>query len=99
MKNSLFWSFNLPLQVDPIHSDPEDENSPVTGSSIVIFMPRKSYCARCDLSECLGDQTREEFFESAAVHLENLARLMRLAGKNEKLMVYYSDEGMDKEPR
>ena len=44
----------------------------------------------------VGEQTREEFFESAALHLENLARLMREAAKDPALRVYYHDAGMSK---
>jgi hypothetical protein len=44
----------------------------------------------------VGEQTREEFFESAALHLENLARLMREAAKDPALRVYYHDAVMSK---
>lgn len=93
--NQLYWSFNLPLQVWPEHADPEDENSPVIGTRIVNYMPRKERCCDLDLEDVQGEQTREEFFETAALHLENLARLMRVAGKDPSAHVYYHDAGMD----
>jgi hypothetical protein len=97
VKNALFWAYNLPLQVWPTREDGEDdgESRPVTGSRLLNYMARKERCCEIELSECLGDQTREEFFESAALVLENLARLMREAGKNPALRIYYPDAGMD----
>lgn len=95
-KNSRFWAYNLPLQVWPKHEDPDDENSPVVGARLVNYMPRKERCCDLDLDEdLLGGQTREEFFETAALYLENLARLMREAAKDAAKMVYYHDEGLD----
>lgn len=93
--NKLYWAYNLPLQVWPKHADPEDENSPVIGARVVNYMPRKERCCDLDLEEVLGEQTREEFFETAALHLENLGRLMRAAGKDPSAHVYYHDAGMD----
>lgn len=93
-KNSLYWAFNLPLQVWPKHQNQDDENSPVVGARVLNYMPRKERCTDCDLDELLGEQTREEFFESAAQHLENLARLMREAGKDPAKHVYYHGAGM-----
>jgi len=92
-KNSLFWSYNLPLQVMP--ADPE-----ISGSveKILNYMPRRESTHTLELNEdTLDGQTREEFFEDAAVHLENLARLMRLAKKDFKVTVYYPDDGMGEE--
>ena len=98
MKNKLYWAYNLPLQVWPKHEEGEDEDaSSIIGWRILNYMPRKERVQECDLDEIIEDQTREEFFESAALHLENLARLMREAGKNPALIVYYPDEGMTKE--
>lgn len=95
-KNQLYWAYNLPLQVWPKHQDSEDENSPIVGARVLNYMPRKERCEDCDLSDLLGEQTREEFFESAAQVLENLARLMREAAKDPALLVYYPDAGMQK---
>lgn len=97
MKDSLYWAYNLPLQVWPRHEDPEDETSPVVGARILNYMPRKERCCDLDLNDLLEEETRAEFFESAALHLENLARLMREASKDPSLCVYYPDEGMVKE--
>lgn len=96
MKNGHYWSLNLPLQVWPKHEDPNDEESPVVGARVLNYMPRKERCESLDLEEVIGDQTREEFFETAALHLENLARLMREAGKDPAMVVYYHDGGMVK---
>lgn len=93
-KNKLYWAYNLPLQVWPRHRDPDDEDSPVIGWRVLNYMPRKERCEDLDLAEILGEQTREEFFESAARHLENLARLMREAAADTEKHVYYHDEGM-----
>lgn len=93
-KNKLYWAYNLPLQVWPKHQDPCDEKSPIVGARVLNYMPRKERCEDCDLGDLLGEQTREEFFESAAQVLENLARLMREAGKDPALLVYYPDAGM-----
>lgn len=94
-KNRLYWSFNLPLQVWPEHED-DDENKPIVGCRILNYMPRKERCVLLNLEEVLGEeQTREEFFEDAARHLENLARLFREAKNNPAATVYYHDEGME----
>ncbi len=95
-KNRLYWAYNLPLQVWPNHQDPDDENSPIVGSRLLNYLPRKGQVVDCELSEVLNEQTREEFFETAAQTLENLARLMREAAKDPALLVYYPDNGMQK---
>jgi hypothetical protein len=92
---SLYWAFNLPLQVWPMHADPNDENSPVVGARILNYMPRRERCETMDLSELLVEQTRQEVFERAALVLENLARLMREAGADPTKQVYYPDEGLE----
>jgi len=95
-KNELYWAYNLPLQVWPEFEIEDDETSPVVQTRIVNYMPRKEQCCSLVLDEdVLGGQTREEFFETAAVHLENLARLMREAAENPAVTVYYHDDGMD----
>jgi len=96
MKNGIYWSYNLPLQVWPEHKDPHHEKSPVVDARILNYMPRKEAVCSLKLSELLRDgQTREEFFEAAAKRFENLARLMRMAAKDESVTVYYHDEGID----
>ena len=95
MSNELYWAYNLPLQVRPRHADPENDNSPVIGARVLNYMPRKERCCDIELEEVMGEQSREEFFESAALRLENLARLMREAGKNPSAHVYYHDAGME----
>lgn len=94
IKNELYWASNLPLQVWPKYQNPEDETSPIVGARVLNYMPRKERCIDCDLDELLGEQTREEFFESAAHVLENLARLMREAAKDPAMAVYYPVDGM-----
>jgi hypothetical protein len=91
---TLYWAYNLPLQVHPFFQDEDDESSPVIKTEIVNYMPRKERCIRCDLAETLEicGQTREEFFETAATYLENLARLMRMAAKDPAMIVYYHDD-------
>lgn len=96
MKNDLYWAYNLPLQVWPKHEDKYDETTPIIETRILNYMPRKERCVMLDLEECIGDQTREEFFETAARHLENLAKLMREAAQDQEVVVYYHDDGMEK---
>lgn len=96
MKNDLYWTYNLPMQMFPIHQDEEDSKSPVIDYSIVNYMPRKASCATFNLSEVLEDQTHEEFCEAAAAHLEHLAKLFRQIGRKEIEHIYYPDNGMDK---
>jgi hypothetical protein len=88
-----YFAFNLPLQVWPVHEDPFNEKSPVTGTRILNYMPRKEGCRELLLEECLEGKTREEFFERTAQILENLAQQMRKAGKDPELVVYYPDTG------
>ncbi len=47
-----------------------------------------------EMSNVVGDQSPEEFFETAAKHLENLARKFRRLANKEIDQVYYPDEGM-----
>lgn len=90
-----YFTYNLPLQVWP-HREGDDENSPVVGTRILNYMPRKEACINLDLEDVLAEgQTREEFFEEAAQLLEHLAGLMRAAGKDPTLTVYYHDEGFE----
>jgi len=96
MKNSLYWSYNLPLQVHPIHDDPDDDTSPLINTTILNYMPRKGRIEELDLSDVLEEQTRQEFFETAALHFENLAKLMRKAAEDESTYIYYHDEGVEK---
>lgn len=96
MKNDLYWTYNLPLQVFPIRADKDDETSTVTGHNILNYSPRKSRCEETDLSELLENQTAEEYFEAAAAHLEHLASMFRKYAKGEIDHVYYADDGMDK---
>lgn len=96
MKNDLYWSYNLPMQMFPIHENEEDETTPVVDYDILNYMPRKSACTHLKLSEVLDEQTHEEFCEAAAAHLEHLAKLFRQMGKKEVEHIYYPDHGMDK---
>lgn len=86
-KNQIYWAYNLPLQVWP---DDDDD------ARILNYMPRKGCVIDVSLSEVIGSQSRDEFFENAALHLENLARLMRACKTDSKSVVYYHDAGMDK---
>lgn len=93
-KNGLYWAYNLPLQVWPVHADEDDDSSLVTGCRILNYMPRRDRSEELMLADVIGNQTRQEFFEQAALVLENLARLMREAGADPSKHVYYPDEGM-----
>lgn len=103
MKNSLYWSYNVPLQISPNYetsSEDSDDylldeqgNKKISGYSVVNYMPRKASCCECELDELLGEQSREEFLEYAAQHLENLARLMRESIHDPENYVYYADAG------
>lgn len=86
MSNPGFWTYNLPLQVWP--------SDDAGNATILNYMPRKKSVIHLDLSEVLNGMDRAEFFEQAALRLDNLARLMREAGKDPALTVYYPDEGM-----
>jgi len=87
-KNQIYWAYNLPLQVWP---DEDGKNA-----RILNYMPRKESVINVSLSEVIGSQSRNEFFEDAALRLENLARLMRACKDDSKAVVYYPDEGMSK---
>ena len=89
-KNQIYWAYNLPLQVWP------DEDG--RDARILNYMPRKECVIDVSLSEVIGSQSRDEFFESAALRLENLARLMRACKNDSKSVVYYHDAGMETEP-
>jgi hypothetical protein len=98
--NSLYWAYNLPLQVWPNHEDPDDEDSKIIGSRILNYMPRKERCCDLDLDEARGSESREEFLLNAAVHLENLAKQFRDAAVVEKEtgnipLIYYHDKGLE----
>jgi hypothetical protein len=95
MNNKSYWSYNLPLQVWPEHENPEDEKSPVIATRLLNYMPRKERCCSLDLNEALGEQTRQEFFETAARCFDNLARQFREAATNPEMVIYYHDEGMN----
>ena len=90
-KNKLYWAYNLPLQVWPIHEDEDDEKSPVIGTRVLNYMPRRGCCQETTLEELevLGEETREEFFNKAADILEHLASLMRKVSKDPNFTVYY----------
>lgn len=90
MKNSLYWALNMPLQAWPIH----DENSEIVDYVLLNYMPRLERCEMLEMSNVVGDQPPEEFFETAAKHLENLARQFRRLANKEIDRVYYPDEGM-----
>ena len=98
MKNSRYWSYNLPLQLWAEHNeDDATEEGPVSGYRVLNYMPRRERCETLRLEELIGEQTREEFLEQTALTLENLARLFRAAKQDPNLTIYYPDEGMDKE--
>jgi hypothetical protein len=105
MNNSLYWSYNLPLQISPHyqHCDEaldgdtalldESGKKIIKGYSVINYMPRKNSCSELELEELLEEQSREEFLEYAAQHLENLARLLRECIHDPDKIVYYADEG------
>ena len=80
-KNGLYWAYNLPLQYWP----GEDGE----GARILNYSPRKEMVVNMDLDT--GEQTHEEFFNTAADKLENMAKLFRKVALNPKLTVYYHD--------
>lgn len=94
-KNTAYWTFNLPLQLWPENG--EDEEGPVTGYRILNYMPRRERCETLRLEDCLGDQTKEEYLEQAALVFENLAKLFRQAKKNPEYHIYYPDETPEEE--
>lgn len=96
MSSKTYWNYNLPLQVWPQFENPNDPTSPVVGTKILNYMPRKEALIELDLKDVLYGQSREEFFETAALHFENMARIFREAIKDPKTTIYYPDKGMDK---
>lgn len=98
MKNSMYWAFNLPLQIWPIHKDEDDESSPIIDYRVLNYMPRKECIRETFLSELISDidQDREEFLETAALHLENLARLFRSTKLDPGKHIYYHHDGMER---
>ena len=86
---SLFFSYNLPLQLWPFSEDGIDK------TTLLVYMPRRESVAHLNLSDVIGDLTREEFLEQTALRLENLARLFRKAKEDKELTIYYPDEGME----
>ena len=95
MKNNTYWIYNLPLQVWPRYKDPDNEKSEIVGWRILNYMPRRQSCTLVDLEEELQEQTEEEFFNTAASVLENLAGLFRKLAKKEKDFIYYPTDGME----
>lgn len=104
MNNSTYWAYNVPVQISPNFEISEEDNDSyvldengnkkITGFNVVNYMPRKATCCDCALDELLeGQQSREEFLEYAAQHLENLARLLRESIHNPEMTVYYADHG------
>jgi len=85
-KNELYWAYNLPLQVWPTDDSKET-------CQILNYMPRKHAAKMVDLD--LGEQTHEEFFNTAADKLEHLAKLMRAAAKDPDLTAYYHDQKLN----
>lgn len=99
MKNSIYWAYNVPLQIWPEYEegkDSEDPDATVVDYRVVNYMARKEGIGDFMLSEVLDEQSREEFLESAALHLENLARQFREAIQDPKKYIYYADDGMKK---
>lgn len=92
MKNELYWEYNLPLQIWPTRDDDKETSPefPATQWRVLNYMPRRERCETIDLDdETLGEQTREEFLETAAETLELLAKQMRAAAADPNLHVYY----------
>jgi hypothetical protein len=88
-KNKITWEYNIPLQVWPIHKDPENETTPIIGWEILNYMPRKERVVRLNLEEVLGGQTREEYMNTAAIYYERMAEMFREAAKNKSRIIYY----------
>jgi len=89
IKNKIYWSYNLPLQAY------EDESGKI---NILNYMPRKEAVSNMDnkdVNELFDEQTRKEFFEHAALRLENLAKLFRQFGSKEIDYVYDPTEGIE----
>jgi len=90
MKNDLYWAYNVPLQYYPA-----EDGSPAT---VLNYSPRKNRVTKLTADDdLLGDQTLEEFLNSAADHLENLAKEMRASAADPSKSVYYHDQNMEKQ--
>lgn len=96
----VYWAYNLPLQIYPIHEDPDDETTPIVDHEILNYMARRSRCTEILLT---GDAMSGEpvdlgaYCERAARVLENLADQFRKYGRGEINIVYYPDSGMSDE--
>ena len=87
---SLYWSYNVPLQMWPTNEDPEDEESKIIGWRVLNYMPRKERC--CDLDEIITPDEMPAYCKNAAKLLRNLAdRFDKMANK-EIDNIYYHDE-------
>lgn len=92
--NSIYWAFNIPLQVWAVRQDEENKDSPITGYRVLNYAPRKSTCSTIDSSDfkdLLKEQTPEEFFNNAAEKLEALAKKFRQMANKEIDHIYYPD--------
>jgi len=86
--NQLYWAYNLPLQYWPA-SDESD-------AMILNYMPRKE--SVCEIGLDTQEQTHEEFFNTAADYLENLAKHFRIAAKDPSHTIYYHDKELPTNP-
>ena len=88
--DSLYWSYNCPLQMWPQHENPEDEKSKIVGWRVVNYMPRKERCQ--DLGEEISPDELKNFCDNAAIILKNLAERFEKLGNREIDIIYYPDE-------
>ena len=81
--NSLFWSYNLPLQMWP-----NEDNT----FSVVDYMPRKETVVRID--KRVTPSELPQFCQNTAVLLRHLANRFDALGRGEIDSIYYHDEDL-----
>ena len=89
--DSIYWSYNCPLQMWPVTEDPEDENSKVLGWRVVNYMPRKESCSDMG-DELVSKDELKTYCNNASKVLRNLASLFDALAENRIDTIYYPDE-------
>lgn len=89
MSKELYWAYNLPLQLQTVYEDPEDEESRVVGYKILNYIPRKEYVYWLDLEDTYDGVAKDEYLAEAVKKLRDLALKMEESIGKERPFVYY----------
>lgn len=87
---SIYWAYNIPLQMWSKHEDPEDEKSKIIGWRVLNYMPRKEMC--CNLDEIITPEEMPAYCRNAAKLLRNLADRFDKMSEGKINIIYYHDE-------